>query len=176
MSQQWPGAAPAGQPQQQKPSGGAGKAIVIGLVVAVVCAVPVIGILAAIAIPNFIKYQHRAKESEARANLAAIAAMENAHFAEHGRYLTAPPTPRQVPRGDSAQQVSFDGPWKELGFEPFGKVRYQYEVRASGTGERAVATVIARGDVDGDGQNAELRQELRGGRREGDVVTTPGEH
>ncbi len=48
--------------------------------------VAIIGILAAIAIPNFLKYQARAKQAEAKNNLVAIHAGELAYFAENNKY------------------------------------------------------------------------------------------
>ena len=48
--------------------------------------VAVIGILAAIAIPNFIKFQARAKQGEAKANLKAIFIAEKTWFHEHDEY------------------------------------------------------------------------------------------
>jgi len=48
--------------------------------------VAIIGILAAIAIPNFIKFQARSKQSEAKANLKAIFTAEKAFFQEKDRY------------------------------------------------------------------------------------------
>ena len=46
--------------------------------------VAVIGILAAIAIPNFLKFQARARQSEAKANLKGIYVANRAHYAETG--------------------------------------------------------------------------------------------
>ncbi len=48
--------------------------------------VALIGILAAIAIPNFLTYQARAKQSEAKTNLAAIHTAEVVYFAEQDTY------------------------------------------------------------------------------------------
>jgi type IV pilus assembly protein PilA len=48
--------------------------------------VAIIGILAAIAIPNFIKFQARSKQSEAKANLKAIFTAEKALFQERDRF------------------------------------------------------------------------------------------
>ncbi len=48
--------------------------------------VAIIGILAAIAIPNFIKFQARAKQSEAKANLKAMFTAEKAFFQEKDRF------------------------------------------------------------------------------------------
>ncbi|MEE8448345.1 MAG: prepilin-type N-terminal cleavage/methylation domain-containing protein [Thermodesulfobacteriota bacterium] len=48
--------------------------------------VAIIGILAAIAIPNFLKFQAKAKQSEAKTNLKAAFVAEKAHFAEKDTY------------------------------------------------------------------------------------------
>ena len=48
--------------------------------------VAIIGILAAIAIPNFIKFQARSKQSEAKSNSKAMFTAEKAFFAEKDRY------------------------------------------------------------------------------------------
>lgn len=49
--------------------------------------VAIIGVLASIAIPNFMKYQARAKQSEAKSNLVAIHTGEIAYFAENNSYI-----------------------------------------------------------------------------------------
>jgi type IV pilus assembly protein PilA len=50
--------------------------------------VAIIGILAAIAIPNFIKFQARSKQSEAKSNLKAMFTAEKAFFSEKDRFST----------------------------------------------------------------------------------------
>jgi len=50
--------------------------------------VAIIGILAAIAIPNFIKFQARSKQSEAKANLKASFTAMKAYFQEKDQYST----------------------------------------------------------------------------------------
>jgi len=50
--------------------------------------VAIIGILAAIAIPNFIKFQARSKQSEAKANLKAAFTAEKAYIQEKDAYST----------------------------------------------------------------------------------------
>jgi type IV pilus assembly protein PilA len=67
--------------------------------------VAIIGILAAIAIPNFIKFQARSKQSEAKANLKAIFTAQKAFFQEKDRFS------------------SLTG---EMGFEPERNNRYAY--------------------------------------------------
>ena len=49
--------------------------------------VAIIGILAAIAIPNFLKFQLRSKTGEAKTNLAALRTAEEGYFAEYGVYV-----------------------------------------------------------------------------------------
>lgn len=48
--------------------------------------VAIIGLLAAIALPNFIKFQARSKQSEAKANLRALYTAEKAFFQEKDRF------------------------------------------------------------------------------------------
>jgi len=49
--------------------------------------VAIIGILATIAIPNFLRYQAKAKQTEAKNNLVAIHTGEIAYFAENNGYI-----------------------------------------------------------------------------------------
>jgi type IV pilus assembly protein PilA len=50
--------------------------------------VAIIGILAAIAIPNFMRFQARSKQSEAKANLKSVFTSEKAYFGEKDKYVT----------------------------------------------------------------------------------------
>ena len=50
--------------------------------------VAIIGILAAIAIPNFIRFQARSKQSEAKTNLKALFTAQKSFFGEKDRYET----------------------------------------------------------------------------------------
>src|SRR5688500_7382264 len=49
--------------------------------------VAIIGILAAIAIPNFVRFQLRSKAGEGKLNLVAIRSAEGGYFGEYGRYV-----------------------------------------------------------------------------------------
>jgi len=51
--------------------------------------VAIIGILAAIAIPNYLSYTCKAKQSEAKSNLGAIATCQEAYNAEFDAYSTS---------------------------------------------------------------------------------------
>lgn len=48
--------------------------------------VAIIGILAAIAIPNFLRYQAKSRQAEAKTNLGGVFVAETAYFGEQGRY------------------------------------------------------------------------------------------
>jgi type IV pilus assembly protein PilA len=49
--------------------------------------VAIIGILATIAIPNFLRYQAKAKQTEAKSNLVALHTAQIAYFAENNGYI-----------------------------------------------------------------------------------------
>src|SRR5256885_499877 len=74
--------------------------------------VAIIAILASIAIPNFLKFQARAKQSEAKANLKAIFTAQKAFFQEKDRFSTMT---------------------GEVGFEPERNNRYAYFLDQAGT-------------------------------------------
>ena len=48
--------------------------------------VAIIGILAAIAIPNFLRFQAKSKQSEAKTNLGAIYTGQSSYFGERNSY------------------------------------------------------------------------------------------
>ena len=95
--------------------------------------VAIIGILAAIAIPNFLNYQLKSKTAEAKTNIGAIRTSQEAFKAEHDYYAACIANPAAVSKG--AKQawdaggalVAADG-WPAIGFSPAGNVYYQYEV------------------------------------------------
>ena len=68
--------------------------------------VAIIGILAAIAIPNFLKFQLKAKTSEGKTNLAAIRTAEESVFAEYGAYVSADTSPAGLPRATTRLRSS----------------------------------------------------------------------
>ncbi len=55
--------------------------------------VAIIGILAAIAIPNFMAFQLRTKAGEGKVNLAALRTAEEGYFAEFDTYIQALASP-----------------------------------------------------------------------------------
>jgi type IV pilus assembly protein PilA len=118
--------------------------------------VAIIGILAAIAIPNFLRFQLRAKAGEGKVNLAAIRTAEEGFFAEFSTYIAAS-TLSPVPEanvGISKNPWTDNGGFGDMGFAPEGDVYYTYGVEvganASAPGnDRFTATAIS--NIDGAG-------------------------
>jgi type IV pilus assembly protein PilA len=118
-----------------------------------------IGILAAIAIPNFLAYQAKSRRAEAYANVVAIATSELSYQAESDVYVDAGPFPDDGPYGGhGTHKMTWDAAsvaeYAPLGWSPEGEVAYSYEVNA-GLGSPCSCTLCftatAHGDVDGDG-------------------------
>jgi type IV pilus assembly protein PilA len=95
--------------------------------------VAIIGILAAIAIPNFIRFQARSKQSEAKTNLKAVFTGQKSRFGERDGYATS---------------------LGEIGFSPERGNRYSYDLGAPLTAAggacatlepRTAATIAAAG-------------------------------
>jgi type IV pilus assembly protein PilA len=128
--------------------------------------VAIIGILAAIAIPNFIRYQLRSKTSEARTNLGGIKTSQEAFKATEDNYVAAVAQPAGAPlptklgwtnspcmamcdRTGIGNCTEFDC----IGFRPAGDVYYLYLTnnRLAGAGTTPEFCGSAVGDLDGDG-------------------------
>jgi len=130
--------------------------------------VAIIGILAAIAIPNFLKFQLKAKTSEGKTNLAAIRTAEESVFAEYGAYVSADTSPMvtaTVPGNNKAPFVdegaagmNFDG----LGWTPEGDVYFVYGVAANAAGVAFTASADANIDGDAAFQNWGYRKAVSG--------------
>jgi type IV pilus assembly protein PilA len=123
--------------------------------------VAIIGILAAIAIPNFLRFQLRARSSEGKTNLAAIRTAEEGYFAEFGTYVVAASAPLAVgtpPPGKTLWPVPTPGCpncFDTVGWSPEGDVYFNYAVNAAagggGAGALTVFTAEAEADIDTDG-------------------------
>jgi len=113
--------------------------------------VAIIGILAAIAIPNFVRFQLRSKSSEGKTNLAAIRTSEESYFAEYGTYINATGSPAAQNVPPSAKQAFLDAGiagnnFDTIGWQPEGQVYFQYGVVVIGTDYMA----DAQADIDND--------------------------
>ncbi len=89
-------------------SGGAG--VIIGIVVGGFFIIAMIGVLAAIAIPNFIAYRDRAQNSSVESEMRNLAVLEQSYMAENGYYspslddlglTVSPPIRIEILRADS---------------------------------------------------------------------------
>lgn len=90
--------------------------------------VAIIGILAAIAIPNFNRFASRARQSEAKANLKGFYTSEKAYFAEFGTYFCT-----SIINGTATQST--------CGFQPESNNIYAYSfANVSYAAQKAVAT------------------------------------
>jgi Tfp pilus assembly protein PilE len=99
-------------------------------VIELMLVVGIVGIIATIAIPAFIRFQLRTKASEVKSNLSAVRVSEEAYHAEYGVYTSAlPVVPTSIGRDKRT--------WY-----------YQYGVVTSGGG--TAFTVGARSNLDGD--------------------------
>jgi type IV pilus assembly protein PilA len=115
--------------------------------------VAVIGVLAAIAIPNFLRYQLRTRATETLTHLKGIGTTEVAYYAEHGTYVSVTtPVPAALP---GTRRV----PWPTntrfdlIGWAPDGGVVFQYAVQAddpSGSGSLTRFTAETTADLDSD--------------------------
>ena len=139
--------------------------------------VAIIGILAAIAIPNFIKFQLRSKAGEGKVNLAAIRTAEESYFADAGTYLDWPETPVAVANQIPSQVKvpffaagctgTYGSPLPQfaagnmgfcwIGWQPEGDVYYTYQTAVSLSGAAAASPgaansfyAAATSDIDGD--------------------------
>ncbi len=94
--------------------------------------VAIIGVLAAIAIPNFLNYQCKAKQSEAKSSLGTIRTAQEAYLAEYDSYA------------DSIGKIGFASKG--------GKKRYTYSVTGttSATAFEVTATSFNGGVKTGD--------------------------
>jgi prepilin-type N-terminal cleavage/methylation domain-containing protein len=94
--------------------------------------VAIIAVLAAVGIPNYITYQNRSRQSEARILLSGVYSSETVYFAEHSRYAR-----------------SYD----EINFRPSSEPKYykNWYLNISGNANHFTASCSA--DLDHDGHN-----------------------
>ena len=135
--------------------------------------VAIIGVLAAIAIPNFVRYQLRSKTSEARTNMGGIRTAQTSFQSTEDNYANVTTqTPLAVPGTIKAPWVINDCTgcdritvrggacisFECIGFRPDGDVYYNYDsphlAAAAGTPPEFAIGAIA--DLDGDGTNGEF--------------------
>jgi len=121
--------------------------------------VAIIGILAAIAIPNFLRFQLKSKSSEGKVNLAAIRTAEESYLAEFGVYVGAVLSPATVGSNGGSSKTPFvnvagaNAGFDQLGWSPEGQVFFQYGVNINAAAAGASFTASATGNIDAAGAN-----------------------
>lgn len=117
--------------------------------------VAVIGILAAIAIPNFQRYQYRARRGEGFTNLASLARTQRSYHAEFNRYLGVAPSPADALGPTPADwEATAQNEFNTLGWKPDGDVLFRYDTNASDIDAgccQGCFTATAYSDIDGNG-------------------------
>ncbi|MDY6843677.1 MAG: prepilin-type N-terminal cleavage/methylation domain-containing protein [Thermodesulfobacteriota bacterium] len=113
--------------------------------------IAIIGILAAIAIPQFMKYQAKAKTAEAKTNLGSIRVSQEGYRAEVDLFVNCDPNPAAVPAALGNWDATITEGWQAIGFAPVGRIRYQYDCNIGGGG--ATFTALAESAALGGAQN-----------------------
>jgi len=107
--------------------------------------VAIIGILAAIAIPNFVKFQCRSKQGEARTNLKAAYVAEDAYRGRNDMYFNL-----------ANAAIIVTNP-NDLGFNVQGKLRYLYNITAATTAA-FLADALGKNGIDMQGDTWTINQ------------------
>ena len=110
--------------------------------------VAIIGILAAIAIPNFVAMQYRAKRSEVPSNVDGIKTAQLAYDAAFDTFIQEASFQPDSSPGKGQRQWAPSSAFDTLGWGPDGQVRGSYKVVSTSSTDFLVTGVA---DVDGDG-------------------------
>ncbi len=129
--------------------------------------VAIIGILAAIAIPNFLRFQLKSKSSEGKVNIAAIRTAEESYLAEFGAYVPAVANPAAGVPGATKDQfdITAGTDFDQLGWAPEGNIFFQYGV-AYASATPSAYSISAIADIDADATNqgwGYVKQDAAGG-------------
>ena len=112
--------------------------------------VAIIGILAAIAIPNFVTMQYKSKRSEVPMNLKGIKTAELAYESNFDVFVAATAYPSSPTKTTQQWVKGSSGGFATMGWSPDGDVRGSYTVTTTTTNFTATGT----SDVDGDSTQA----------------------
>ena len=115
-------------------------------------AIAIIAILSSLAYSSLYgRFRMRAKSAEALINLSNIQKCQDAYRAENDTYLACAKNPAAWTPDMGSMPLPWDAgirEWDNIGFEPEGKIRYQYVV----TGAGPVFTAKANGNLDSDAE------------------------
>lgn len=138
------------------------------------------GVIAALAISGVKRYIVNAKLAEARSTIAQIASAYKTAFEstrpsqKHKALWALPKVPADVPSGVKYRsQPSEWAAWQSIGFSLSEPQYYQYEVVLAK--DKKSAEVVARGDIDADGELSEFRLKLSLDPKAGSLTSSPPE-
>ena len=137
--------------------------------------VAIIGILAAIAIPNFVNMQYRAKRAEVPSNVDGIKTAELAYDAAFDTFIAQPTFVPESPPSKQQRSWPQDSRFDTLGWAPDGKVRgsYRVEVRDE-PGRPEVYDFVVAGIINIDGDDTVATYTAQ--KSINAVQTTPNRH
>jgi type IV pilus assembly protein PilA len=127
--------------------------------------IAIIGVLAAVAVPGFRRYQMTAKRAEAFTNLKALATSQKSFYAEWNSYIDSPPEPwntsGEAPSQRKRSVAPLTASFAALGWTPEGDVFYDYDSCSAPGCSVACScqtcfTATAWGDLDDDGNRAAI--------------------
>jgi len=113
-----------------------------------IIAVAIVAILAAIAIPNYLAMQLKAKRAELPTNVESIKLAEVGFETAHEYYLNATAHPRETPDKNAVAWTTDNEGFEGIGWRADSDVRGVYEVVDASNTEFTVQGVA---DCDGDG-------------------------
>lgn len=119
--------------------------------------VAIIGILAAIAIPNFLTMQAKSKRAEVPGNVDGIKTSQVTYNASYDQYLDLTASPSGTPSKNPVAWSASGTAWSSLGWEPDGTVRGNYAATAANSATPPDFTVTGLSNVDGDSTTATYR-------------------
>ena len=126
---------------------GTAAVLVIGCAVGGLILLAVVGIVAAIAIPNFVSMQYKSKRAEIPMNLKSIKTAQIMYEQDFDTFVPAAMYPPYPTKTTNMWIKSASGGFEVIDFQPDGDVRGAYWVEVSAN--NFTATGIS--DVDGDG-------------------------
>ena len=124
--------------------------------------VAIIGVLASVAIPQFINYQLTSKRAEAYSNLSALAKAQKSYFAEFNDFVAVAAEPGfglggVWPTTVKRDKTPIDAAFADVGWVPDGDVYFDYDTATAAdpltgacTCTESCFTSAAYGNLDGD--------------------------
>ena len=116
--------------------------------------IAILGILAAIAIPQFTQFRLRSVRTEVFVNVTGIAHAELAYYELYDDMVDTQASPAGAPRRWARTWDPNRNGWAELEWSPDGDVRCKYRARRRLRDNRPWVRVFGICDMDGDGNRA----------------------